>query len=49
MEIKNYFKPQELVFTTDDVICDGIRQAVQKYEKAVSLTLMEYTRNLKQL
>ena len=49
MKIKNYFKPQELVFTTDDVVCDGIGQAVQKYEKAVSLALMEYTRDLKQL
>ena len=43
MKIKNYFKPQELVFTTDDVVCDGIGQAVQKYEKVVSLALMECT------
>ena len=35
-EIKKHFKPEELVFTVDDVICGAVGQAIEKYDKAVS-------------
>ena len=35
-EIKKQFKPEELVFTVDDVICGAVGQAIEKYDKAVS-------------
>ena len=38
-EIKNRFKPEELVFTVDDVICSAVGQAIEKYEKAVSFLI----------
>lgn len=36
-EIKKHFKPEELVFTVDDVICGAVGQAIEKYDKAASL------------
>ena len=38
-EIKNRFKPEELVFTVDDVICSAVGRAIEKYEKAVSFLI----------
>ncbi|KAJ7319508.1 hypothetical protein OS493_035818 [Desmophyllum pertusum] len=35
-EIKNHFKPQELVFKVDDVICRAVEQAVQTYQQAAA-------------
>lgn len=35
-EVNNYFRPQELVFAVDDVISQGIKETIQKYEETVS-------------
>ena len=35
-EIKNYYRPHELVFTVDDVISRGIKETIQIYEETVS-------------
>ncbi|CAH3173403.1 unnamed protein product [Porites lobata] len=35
-EVNNYFRPQELVFTVDDVISQGIKETIQKYEETAS-------------
>lgn len=36
-EIKNYYKPEELVFTVDEVISGAVRQAVKKYQETASV------------
>ena len=45
-EVKNYYKPQELVFKVDDGINRAVDLAVQKYQEAVGKAICLYQMHL---
>ena len=45
-EVKNYYKPQELVFKVDDGINRAVDLAVQKYQEAVGKSICLYQMHL---
>ena len=44
--MKNYYKPQELVFKVDDGINRAVDLAVQKYQEAVGKSICLYQKHL---
>ena len=48
-EVKNYYKPQELVFKVDDGINRAVDLAVQKYQEAVGKSICLYQMHLEKV